>query len=248
MLGKLTSIDAVERWMKRHDPEHPFCTVYHGFQTVTKKPSDIAYRNEKEANLEQSIKNLKQFLIDHSTHGGQFTIFAKTTGEKQDTTGKTEYVELLPQGMFPYSQHAALAGTGYPPSVPQVFESDIQSKISGAVNAALTGYKKDLAIQGLQARIQELENEEPDGFDWSGAVVGLGELLITKIPEASIGKIFENLFSKAEGETVDKLANMGNMYMQMQMQKQAAAQAAAAQRKQQPSNESYDDENEIEYV
>lgn len=244
MLGKFTSIDAVERWMRSHDPEHPYFTIYHGFQTVQKKPSDIAYRNEKESNLEESIKRLKTYLIDHSAHGGQYTIFAKTTGEKQDTTGKTEYVELLPQGAYPQPyQSAAIAGVN---STPSVSTADIEAKISGAINAARMNWEKDLAIQGLQARIQELENEEPEGFDWTGAAVGLAETLISKIPEASIGKIFENLFAKAEGETVDKLANMGNMYMSMKMQQQQAAQQAA-QRKNNAS-QSEDDENEIEYV
>jgi hypothetical protein len=248
MLGKLTSIESVDAWMRLHDPEHPYFTVYHGFQTVAKKPSDIAYRNDKEGSFETALKNLKSWLQMHSANGGQFTIFAKSNNNNADTTGKVEYVELLPLGSYSPQYPSAIAG--FYPSVPV---QDTDAKITGALKIARIDWEKDLAIKGLQARIQELENEEPEGFDVAAVAVGLAETLINKIPSDTIGRIFENLFSKAEGDTVDKMANIGSMYMQMKMQEKAAEeqkrQAAAANRSRSnhPPKDDDDDDN-IEFL
>lgn len=253
MIGKLTNLDAVERWMKSQKPEMPYVSIYHGFQTEQKKPSANCYNNSVEQNLETVIRNVKTFLLDHSEHGGQFTLFIKpirsTEGvdNKQDTSGgKTEFLELMPQGYYPSRGGAAVAGVD---SSPAYSEVDIENKISGAIGKARNEWIKDLTIQKLEARIGELENEEPEGFDWAGALVGLGEMLISKIPGESIGKILETMISKATPETVDKVATAANTYTTMKMNEQqmkAAAMAAHHNKANRSSVE--DDETEYENV
>jgi len=247
MLGKVTSIDALMRTVRAQEPQTPYYTLYHGFQVTKKLTSDWALRNSTQSNLDEALKTLKNWLVDNSQHGGQFTLYTKTAIDKQDTSGFTTFIELMPQGY--QQQGAAIAGVQ--PFTPSVSHEDIEARISGAISKARLEWDKDLHIRGLQARIEELENEEPEGVNIGEVAVGLAETLINKIPEATIGKIFENLFSKAEGATVDKLADMGNKYMNFKIQQEAMKQAAQA-RKQPSSNQSTDnddDENdEIEYV
>lgn len=243
MLGKFTSIEAVERWMREHDPAHPYFTIYHGFQTVAKKPSDVAYRNEKEGNIDAAIKYMKQYFVDHSANGGQWTIFAQSNNQKSDTTGKTEYVELLPYGASLSNGHAI---AGLQTFTPSVSTEDIESKISGAINRARQEWEKDLHIKGLQARIEELENDEPEGVNITEVAIGFLETIVNKIPNDAIGRIFENFMGKATGETVDKMTHVADKYMTMKMQ--AEAMKAAQASKQQPVKQSDDDENdEVEY-
>lgn len=250
MIGKLTNLDAVERWMRAQTPPMPYVSIYHGFQVDQKKPSANCYNNSVEQDLNTVIRNVKTFLLDHSEHGGQFTIFIKpirstdnSADNKQDTSGgKTEFLELMPQGYYPSARGgAAVAGVNNSPAYSEV---DIENKISGGIARAKQEWVKDLTIQKLEARIGELENEEPEGFDWAGALVGLGEMLVSKIPGESIGKILESMVSKATPETVDKVATATNTYMSMKMQEQqmrAAAQAAKT------ANQSSEEDDKTEY-
>lgn len=254
MIGKLTNLEAVERWMRAQTPPLPYVSIYHGFQVDQKKPSSNCYNNSVEQDLNTVIRNVKTFLLDHSEHGGQFTIFIKpirstenSADNKQDTSGgKTEFLELMPQGYYPARGGAAIAGTNNTPAYSDV---DIENKISGAIGRAKQEWVKDLTIQKLEQRIGELENEEPEGFDWVGALVGLGEMLVSKIPPESIGRVLEGMVKMATPETMDKVASATNTYMAMKMQEQQMKAAAmAANKKNNPSSDDDDDNTEYENV
>ena len=249
MIGKLTNLEAVERWMRSQTPPMPYVSIYHGFQVDQKKPSANCYNNSVEQDLNTVIRNVKTFLLDHSEHGGQFTIFIKpirstenSADNKQDTSGgKTEFLELMPQGYYPSSRRgAAVAGVDNSPAYSEV---DIENKISGAIGRAKQEWVKDLTIQKLEQRIGELENEEPEGFDWAGALVGLGEMIVSKIPGDSIGRILEGMVKTATPETMDKVANATNTYMAMKMQEQQMRAAAMAANKKTNQSSDEDDEN-----
>ena len=234
--------------MKSQKPEMPYVSIYHGFQVDQKKPSANCYNNSMEANLETVIRNVKTFLLDHSEHGGQFTIFIKPirssegVDNKQDTSGgKTEFLELMPQGYYPSARGgSAVAGIN---NSPVYSATDIENKMSAAIGRAKQEWVKDLTIQKLEQRIGELENEEPEGFDWAGALVGLGEMIVSKIPGDSIGRILEGMVKTASPETMDKVANATNTYMAMKMQEQQMRAAAMAANKKTNQSSDEDDEN-----
>jgi hypothetical protein len=222
MLAKLNSIAKVESWLRSLNPDCPFITIYHGFQTVKKSPSDVCYRNTTTTDLESSIEAAKNHLKQHQDSGGQFTVLARANAGS-DTTGFTQYVELLPNG-YGYNYPVPYGSGGVHGLTPQYSNEDIESKIGSAIGKARLEWEKDMAIAGLKAEIEELKNAEPEGYDWAGTLTGLAEIIAHKIPAESIGKIFESFAARATPETLDKVANVGTMYYQAQAAKAAAQQ------------------------
>lgn len=242
MLGKVTSIKKAIETIRLQQPETPYYTVYHGFQVTAKKTSDWCLRNSTQANMDDAMTTLDKWLTNNTENGGQFTIYSKEKVNVQDTSGFTMYLEIPPMGY----QNNSPAVHGLSNYTPSVSNEDIEFKISGAISRARMEWEKDLHIKGLQARIEELENEEPEGVNITEVAIGFLETIVNKIPNDAIGRIFENFMGKATGDTVDKMTDVAGKYMTMKMQADAMKAAQTAS-KQQNFNQSDDDDEEITF-